>query len=78
MNHILRMDAPRPEKPAGRLLSLKEVIRSVGLSKSTIYALIKADKRPFPAPIKILGRSLWLESEVERWKQDCIRSYRGK
>ncbi len=48
------------------VLRLSAVIEVTGLSKSTIYALIKLGD--FPLPIKLGERSVgWLESEVQDW-----------
>ena len=30
----------------------------------------------FPAPIKVGGAAMWLESEVQRWIADRVRQYR--
>ncbi|MCE5360082.1 MAG: AlpA family phage regulatory protein [Acidithiobacillus sp.] len=47
-------------------MSLKQVVQATTLSKSTVYALIKAGK--FPRPRKLLGsRTVWLEHEVQDW-----------
>ena len=45
---------------------LNGVKSMVGLSRSTIYALIKADK--FPKSISLGERSVgWLESDIQAW-----------
>lgn len=52
--------------PLPRFLRLSELTHLTGLSTSTIYLQIKANK--FPKPYKITDRSSgWLESEVRRW-----------
>ncbi|MFL9860838.1 AlpA family transcriptional regulator [Paraburkholderia madseniana] len=48
-----------------RLIRLPEVCRLVGLSRSVIYARIKA--RKFPAPIKLGYSSGWIEAEIQDW-----------
>ena len=51
-----------------RVLKLKEVIAIVGISRSSIYALVQ--RGDFPAPIKLSLRSCgWLKSEIDRWIQ---------
>ena len=55
-------------KNIGRFLRLSEVENSVGLRKTKIYELIKDKSDPFPSPIHIGNRSLWLEREVIAWK----------
>jgi prophage regulatory protein len=57
--------APAPVV-SDRLLRLQEVTRRVGLSKTTIYALI-AEKR-FPRPRKIKpAMARWSEREIDIW-----------
>lgn len=58
-----------------RIIRLPEVCRLVGLSRSVIYARIKA--RKFPAPIKLGYSSGWIESEVHRWVDLQIHATRG-
>ncbi len=49
-----------------RIARLPELIQSVGLSKPTIYKLIR--QQQFPAPIKIGPKaSGWLVSEIDAW-----------
>lgn len=62
-----------PEDP-GRFLTRPEVERSVGLKKSKIYELIKADVNPFPKPIRLGRRSVWVESFVNAWKRREIEA----
>ncbi len=52
--------------PGQRLLRLPEVAQMVGLSKSTIYAMVNIST--FPAPKRLGARSVaWLQSEVASW-----------
>lgn len=53
---------PKKDMQGDNLLSLKDVLEIVPISKSTWWAGT-SDGR-FPKPIKIGRRSLWLESEV--------------
>ena len=49
-----------------RLLRLPEVLKLVGVSKSTLYHMI--DRREFPAPVRIGQRAVgWLSCEVHAW-----------
>ena len=54
-----------------RLIRLPEVISITGLSRSSIYAQIKAGK--FPAPISIGPRmSAWDSDLIEAWVSERI------
>lgn len=46
-----------------RLIRLPQVLERVGLSRSAIYAMIKAGE--FPKPIKLTARAAaWVEADV--------------
>jgi len=53
-----------PQAPL-RFLRLPEVLDRVGVSKSTLYAWIRAGLFPKPVPLGTL--SVWVESEIEDW-----------
>ena len=54
-----------------RLIKLNEVKQDTGLSRSSIYRLVK--NGDFPKPVKLGERaSAWLESEVNNWIADRI------
>ena len=53
----------KKENKMGQMLRLDAVKNKMGLSRSTIYNLIKNDK--FPLPLKIGAASLWSESEID-------------
>lgn len=60
-----------------RLLRLREVMAKTGLSRSAIYAAVKAGR--FPAPLAIMpgGRaSAWVESEVDAFLRERIAQSR--
>ena len=49
-----------------RVLRLREVLDRVGLSKSTLWRLIKAGQ--FPKPISLGPRAVgWIEEEIDQW-----------
>ena len=49
-----------------RFVRLKELITIIGLSRSTVYALIAKDK--FPKPIHLTARtSVWRLSTIMNW-----------
>lgn len=54
-----------------RILRLKEVTALSGLSRSTIYELMKA--KNFPQAVKLGTHSVgWVESEVRDWVNHLI------
>ncbi|EIW3594717.1 AlpA family transcriptional regulator [Salmonella enterica] len=54
-----------------RFLRLPEVMHQCGLSRSTLYDLIK--KNAFPQQITLGGKNVaWLQSEVTAWMADRI------
>ena len=60
-----------------RILRLQNVKSRTGLSRSTIYALIKETR--FPKNISLGARSVgWLESEIEAWIKDRVNDSRNK
>jgi prophage regulatory protein len=58
-----------------RIIRLPEVCQMVGLSRSVIYARIKA--HTFPAQIKLGYSSGWIEAEVQSWIERQIVVTRG-
>ncbi|EAS1180722.1 AlpA family phage regulatory protein [Salmonella enterica] len=53
------------------LINIKEVERSVGLKKSSIYERISNNE--FPKPKKFGSRtSRWVRGEVEEWKKQFL------
>lgn len=49
-----------------RILRLASVIDRTGLSRSSVYAAIKANS--FPSPRRLSSRTVgWHESEIEDW-----------
>lgn len=58
-----------------RILRQPEVLARTGLSKSTIYQLIK--EKQFKAPIKLGARSVgWLSSDVDEFLAERIKASR--
>jgi prophage regulatory protein len=48
------------------LLKLKEIVKICGISKATIYRLIKAGK--FPEPISVSHQAKrWRSSDIDTW-----------
>lgn len=54
-----------------RLVRLSQVMDMIGLGRTRIYEMIKADE--FPAPCKPGGTaSRWSENEVLAWLAECV------
>ena len=57
-------------------LRLPEVKAMTGLSKSSLYALIK--EKSFPAPVRLGARSVaWVRSEVRQWAAERVHASRS-
>lgn len=57
-------------------LRLPEVKAITGLSKSSLYALIK--EKSFPAPIRLGVRAVaWIRSEVRQWAAERVHASRS-
>ena len=54
-----------------RVLRIKQVMKSTGLARATVYKYM--DERAFPRPIPLAGASVgWLKAEVTYWLASCI------
>lgn len=53
-----------------RFIRREEVLDRVGLSKSTVYAMIS--RKEFPAPKKIGTNSVWVEDEITAWQRKVM------
>jgi predicted DNA-binding transcriptional regulator AlpA len=57
-------------------LRLPEVKAITGLSKSSLYALIR--EKSFPAPVRIGARAVaWVRSEVRQWAAERVHASRS-
>jgi predicted DNA-binding transcriptional regulator AlpA len=57
-------------------LRLPEVKAVTGLSKTSLYALIK--ERSFPAPVRLGPRAVaWVRSEVRQWALERVHASRS-
>jgi prophage regulatory protein len=73
-NHGASMPTTTPENR--RLSRLPRVKQWVGLSRSSIYAMVACEK--FPAPIHIGERAVaWIDSEIEEWIRSRVEASRG-
>jgi predicted DNA-binding transcriptional regulator AlpA len=58
------------------LLRLPEVKAMTGLSKSSLYALVR--EGTFPAPVRLGPRAVaWVKSEVRQWAVERVRESRA-
>lgn len=80
-----RSKSPRPARGAHNassidldeviFLRLPEVKAVTGLSKSSLYALIR--ERSFPAPVRLGARAVaWVRSEVRQWAAERVNASR--
>jgi predicted DNA-binding transcriptional regulator AlpA len=69
------LSAERQTKPT-RFLSLRQVLDRTSISRSLVYQLIKDEDRPFPAPVHIGRRSVWIEGEVEGYMRQIVEAER--
>ncbi len=53
------------ELEVDRLLAIAEVSKSLGLSQSQVYAMVR--EQDFPAPIRLGRSSRWRTSTVNAW-----------
>ncbi|KRG38561.1 hypothetical protein ARC78_15620 [Stenotrophomonas pictorum JCM 9942] len=56
------------------LLTIQGVSAQAGVQSSFIYERMKA--KQFPKSIRVGGRALWLQSEVQAWIQDQVSKNR--
>ncbi|OTP72365.1 helix-turn-helix transcriptional regulator [Caballeronia sordidicola] len=63
-------------KETKRIVRMREVLSRTGLSRTTIYEMIKSGS--FNAPIPLGSRAVgWLESDVNKWIDDRTASRRA-
>lgn len=66
-----------PKRPPARFLRLPEVIKRVGLSRSTIYRMMEREPPGFPKPFKPSEvASRWLESDIDDFMAAVIEGRR--
>lgn len=72
-----RNQAAFDEQTEVRILRRKKVEARTGLSRSTLYALIAANK--FPKPIQLTGAQSvgWIEAEVDSYLRERIAASRN-
>jgi predicted DNA-binding transcriptional regulator AlpA len=60
-----------------RFLSINQVLDRLSVGRSTLYAQIKDPECPFPAPVHIGRRSVWVEDEVEEFMSSLVAQQRA-
>lgn len=54
-----------------RLLRMPDVVRRIGLSRPTIYRMIKAGE--FPRPVRQGRTSAWPSTEIDSYVNRCVK-----
>ncbi|MEH6695010.1 MAG: AlpA family phage regulatory protein [Hyphomonas sp.] len=73
-----RLDASKHISPKPqRFLSLRDVLDRLTISRSLLYELIKDPVRPFPSPVHLGRRSVWIEGEVEGYMREVVEAERA-
>lgn len=62
-----------------KFIGIKEVVKKTGVSRATIYRLVKAGKFPSFVKLQILegSRSVFVEEEIEAWMESRIAERDG-
>jgi prophage regulatory protein len=58
----------------GNFFTVKQVMERTGLSRSTLWRLVK--KGGFPPPIKIGKSARWRESDLDAWEEQLLAKRR--
>jgi len=61
---------------ARRLIRCNEVVDRTGLSRATVYRLVRSGEFPSPIPLT-RSTAAWIESEVQDWIDERIAAARG-
>ena len=70
--------ARAPAREDLRFLSLRDVLDRLTISRSLLYELIRDPILPFPSPVHIGRRSVWVRSEVECYMSQVIEASRRR
>ena len=60
-----------------QLLRLPAVMKLTGVSRTTVYRLVREGKFPQPIRMEEPKVSAWASDDVENWIEDKIEKYRG-
>ncbi len=64
---------PAEQEQLPNFIRIRQVVAATGLSKSSIYDLIREKNFPRPVPLSE-KRSGWIKSEVEEWMRSRIEA----
>ena len=65
------MEADKIPPNNNHLIRMPEVVKICGLSRASIYRIIK--KNDFPAPVKLSAQAVaWVHHEIMKWVEDRI------
>ena len=57
---------PSPAAPPARILRMPEVLSKVGISRSTLYAMVAAGE--FPRAVRLTHKTVgWRSTDLDRW-----------
>tara|TARA_R110001606_G_scaffold339746_2_gene487865 strand:- start:49 stop:357 length:309 start_codon:yes stop_codon:yes gene_type:complete len=72
----LPIKSPTPEildaERSINFLAIGDVLDRLTISRSLLYELIKDPVQPFPAPVHLGRRSVWVEGEVEAYMREVV------
>ena len=55
-----------------RLLRLPAVVEMTGMSRRTVYRLVREKKFPQPVRVPVPKMSVWPSDKIEQWIQDQL------
>ncbi|MCC5796765.1 MAG: AlpA family phage regulatory protein [Methylophaga sp.] len=61
-----------------QILRMRQVTPLVGLSRSSIYRLIQADKFPKPIPLRSIRGVGWRLTDIEQWIEKELSPQEGR
>jgi prophage regulatory protein len=62
-------------RTSNRVLRMRDLTHKVGFRPSTIYEMVAAGRFPRPFKLASGGRATgWLESEIDSWLDERVRS----
>src|SRR3954469_14759524 len=60
-------------RPPEQLLRIADVLARTGLSRASVWRLVR--DASFPAPVRIGRRAVaWLDTEIDSWIANCVKA----